>query len=98
MNYNFEKVKKQLKEEMGDYPPCGRCGVTNGIGYSFHHIVFRSEAPRHRNLHCPENLIWVCNGCHRWFERKKDRREYLIKERGLVEKFPILLMKYNDNA
>lgn len=33
--------------------------------FELHHIIYRSEAPRHKNLHNELNLIYLCSDCHR---------------------------------
>jgi 5-methylcytosine-specific restriction endonuclease McrA len=48
-----------------------------------HHIIFRSEMPNNPNKHALNNLILLCRECHTYFHEKKDRRDYLVKERNL---------------
>lgn len=70
---------------------CERClkPLENQIfAYHVHHIVYRSEAPKHRNLHNPLNFLLCCPRCHSWFHNKKDRRDYLVRERNLFVLFP----------
>ena len=71
---------------------CQKCkrSVIDGH-FHVHHIIYRSEAPYHENLHNPLNLIICCNSCHDVFHgKKREEREYLIIERGLRELFPDL--------
>ena len=93
-----KEMARQMEEEQG-YVSCERCG-RSGCPLSFHHIVYRSEAPHHENLHDKRNLICLCSnwmgqeGCHEWFHEKKDRRDELVVERELYELFPEQLRKF----
>jgi len=76
------------------YLYCERCGC-NGSDPDNpldppHHIIYRSEARKHKNLHNKKNLILLCRNCHNWFHAKKNRRTYLVIERGLQKLFPNL--------
>lgn len=89
------KNRKELVEEMIDkygYIFCQKCGFRDcGRNFEVHHIIFRSEAPKHPRLHDKINLIIVSDFCHKeaWnsYHKKKDERNNLIKERKLNEVF-----------
>ena len=66
---------------------CDKCKTNNQYHASMHHIVYKSEKPKHRHLHSSRNLIDCCEKCHLWFHEKKDRRNYLIEQRKLTELF-----------
>ena len=63
--------KKQKKAPKGKVPvdvrkACreraeGRCEYCGGKGTQLHHAVFRSQGGQHT----PENLILLCNACHK---------------------------------
>ena len=86
MNYTKE-AKKYI--EQFNYPLCERCGGNQRL--SIHQLVYRSEAPKHENLHNPRNFILVCQTDHNWFHDKKSNRNQIVKERKLWELFPELL-------
>ena len=86
----------QILERL-EYPHCERCERSDRYKFSFHHIVYRSEAPKHPNLHHPDNLIHVCDYCHNYFHESKARRIYLINERRLFKLFPKILQKYDNS-
>lgn len=68
--------------------PCQLCGKINQPAYDIHHIVFRSEAPKHPALNTPINLIWVCRSCHNYLHRsKRQNRKILVDQRGLEKIF-----------
>lgn len=87
----LKKNRDELEEEMIDqfgYIFCQKCGKNKcGFKFEFHHIVYRSEAPKHPNLHDKINLILLGSECHDWFHKDKSRRDYLIKERNLKDIF-----------
>jgi 5-methylcytosine-specific restriction endonuclease McrA len=49
------------KYGLEDYKPCEVCGITNGVLFHFHHIVFRSKG----RDDSAENICYLCNSCHR---------------------------------
>jgi len=89
---DFIKISKELHSKIKLCQICGRNGQMD-----LHHIIYRSEAPRHKNIHNKMNLIISCRSCHNTLHRrKKDSREKLIKERKLWELFPELeYLKHN---
>lgn len=70
-------------EKMG----CQICGVTTAMAYDIHHIVYRSEAPNHPKLNDPINMVFVCRSCHNYLHYRKNKRDSIVKERGLEEVF-----------
>ncbi len=88
--YILVKNRKQLVEEQEDkfgYNFCQRCGKSRAFKFEVHHIVFRSEAQYHPELHNKRNLIIVCDKCHKQLHNKKSLRNPLIKSRKLNELF-----------
>lgn len=91
----YTKARKKLIEKQLDeygYHFCEYCQKSRGV-YKFevHHIIFRSEAPNHPELHNERNLIILCSACHNGsgdsFHNRKDKRDYLITGRKLHELF-----------
>lgn len=84
---NRKELIEEMKEKFG-YVFCERC-QKNKCGFKFevHHIVYRSEAPKHPNLHSKINLIILGSDCHDWFHKDKSRRNYLVKQRKLKDIF-----------
>lgn len=80
---------------LNGYELCEECGRSNAAPYQVHHIVYRSEAPRHPNLHNARNLILICAACHGFFHRNKANREGLVKKRRLYELFPDHLRQFH---
>lgn len=71
--------RDQLISDRG-YLACEECGSNGSI--QIHHICYKSEKPKHKNLHNPRNLIAVCMKCHdRLHSNKKLRNELIIKRR-----------------
>ena len=83
---NRDKLRNEKIGKYG-YWFCDKCKGNNDYLCSMHHIIYRSEKPKHKYIHARKNLIDLCASCHRWFHAKKDRRNYLIEERGLTELF-----------
>ena len=80
------KYKKKFLEDH-DYLRCELCGISSAIRYETHHIVYASEAPKHKELHNDKNLILLCSKCHDYFHSKKSRRNDLVIKRNLNELF-----------
>ncbi len=85
LNYFNDKVL-----EVG-YAKCEECGATNTI-FDVHHIIFRSEKPKHPEIDNPRNLILVCRKCHDRLHGKtgllkKEVRRHLVISRKLDEIF-----------
>lgn len=87
---SFEKSKKKIIEKMFDkygYHFCENCGRSDKP-IDVHHIIFRSEAPHHKKLHDPVNLLIVCRDCHDLAHGDKDKfRNKIVKQRGLKQIF-----------
>lgn len=62
---------------------CEVCDEKNPFFLDAHHIVFRSERPKHTNLNDKVNILLVCRDCHNQFHDVKEKRNYLLKERNL---------------
>lgn len=82
---NRDFYKRDMVEEHG-YLFCEKCGATN-TKFETHHIIYRSEKPRHEYLHDKINLIHLCVKCHNWFHLHKRNRNELVVKRGLAEIF-----------
>lgn len=90
---NRNEVIEEMKDRYG-YLFCEVCKRSSGFyKLHVHHLIFRSEAPNHENLHSKENLCICCNDCHTDFHSgdKDMKRIRFIKERGLDKKFPELI-------
>lgn len=86
----YIRIRKEIRKEKIDrygYWFCDKCKINDTYHCSMHHIIYRSEKPKHEHLHNKRNLIDLCAKCHNWFHAKKDRRNYLIEERNLTELF-----------
>lgn len=86
--YNYAKERaKLIRNQIDDYGYtfCEQCTKSNAFKFHTHHIIFRSEAPKHENLHHPLNLLIVCNFCHDDFHNNKALRNSLVVIRGLNE-------------
>lgn len=67
---------------------CQICGITTALAYDIHHIVFRSEMPKHEKTNDPINLIYLCRSCHNKLHRKKrESRKELVIKRNLEKVF-----------
>jgi predicted HNH restriction endonuclease len=91
-----KKIKKRLVKEHGKVI-CERCATDSSIQFSVHHIIYRSERPKHPALNTLENLIHLCFDCHEWFHLKKIRRNYLIAKRKLTGLFGRIWGYDNNN-
>lgn len=88
--HEFARVCKKIRDEQIDdkwYYYCEHCWTSESLRWENHHIVFRSEKPKHKNLHNRRNILRVCIKCHNEFHKHKSiRRKYII-ERKLWELF-----------
>lgn len=85
----FRKNCKEMDDEMINeygYIFCEWCRQTTSR-IEHHHIIFRSEKPKHPNLHDKENIITLCVPCHNKFHSKKGTRNELVEKRGLNKIF-----------
>ena len=86
----FLRTAKKIREEMYWefwFYMCQHCWVNNSLRWETHHLFFRSEKPRHKNLHNPLNLLRVCIRCHNLFHKVKSTRDPYIEARKLNELF-----------
>lgn len=81
--------KKYIKEflETNGYVYCELCGLSNSLGFSVHHIIFRSELGKKQDMHNKLNLILLCYDCHNNFHTHKQLRNRLVEKRKLNELF-----------
>ena len=79
-------IRKQKIEKYG-HLFCDLCGTNSSYQWEMHHLIFRSEKPKHQYLHDPRNLIDLCMKCHNWFHSKKSRRNPIVQERNLAVLF-----------
>ena len=90
-DFDSQTTEKYRKDFLlkNNYQFCEECGVNQSMRWEVHHIVFRSEKPKHKYLHDFRNLIHICILCHNAFHGIGDRKKryHLIKERGLIELF-----------
>ncbi len=95
------KRKKELAEysktmkEMEGVAICENYGVEGCTvrATEHHHIIYRSEAPKHENLHNRRNIAKLCRACHDWLHNKKDNRKEFVTMRKLWFLFPELRLK-----
>ena len=85
---NREKLIQQQLDVQG-YNFCQYCLTSSSFKFSVHHIIFRSEMPKHKEIHNPKNLIIVCQKCHDNFHRVKSLRSELVEKRGLKKLFDL---------
>lgn len=84
---NAKIIRENMIKESGYYY-CQHCKVNQSARWETHHIIFRSEKPRHPHLHHLKNLIRVCINCHNLFHKYKNKmRDKYIKERELEDLF-----------
>ena len=83
---NRNKIKdQQIKQKW--YSFCEHCKTTSSLRWETHHIVYRSEKPKHKNLHNINNLIRLCISCHNEFHKNKKMRNNYVIDRWLNELF-----------
>lgn len=85
----FQRNREQYLNEIIDnhgYLFCERCFKSNAR-FHVHHIIYRSEKPKHDHIHDKINFINVCVPCHNWFHNKKSNRNDLVRHRGLDKIF-----------
>lgn len=81
-------------QEKRGYVICWYCGCS-GFDFELHHIIMRSEMPKHKHLHNAKNLIFLCEQCHHDIHQKhQDHRAYRIIERRLWLLFPQVKMDH----
>ena len=83
---DFVKTCKELdKKQINDkwYLYCEFCWTSNTLRFEHHHLVYRSEKPKHEYLHDIRNIFMCCIKCHNDFHRHKSKRNEIVKEREL---------------
>jgi len=82
--YSYEKNSRKLRQ----YIFCQHCNRSDSTLFETHHLVFRSERPKHKNLHHIDNLIILRKECHDNFHahKRKARAKYVI-DRNLTKLF-----------
>lgn len=91
---SFTKICKVMNNEMLEkywYRFCECCWINQSLRWEHHHIVFRSEKPRHEHLHDRVNIINLCIKCHNEFHKNKSKRDPLMIERWLDKIFWITI-------
>lgn len=86
----FRKVRDEMRREMIEahgFLFCEKCNRSDGSTWETHHIIYRSEKPKHQFLNDKRNLIHVCINCHNWFHKNKGNRDLIVMERKLNELF-----------
>lgn len=86
----FEKNCKILDEKLIDekwFLYCQNCWITNPLKFEHHHLIYRSEKPKHKFLHNIQNIYLLCIKCHNDFHKKKWIRNKIVEERKLNELF-----------
>lgn len=89
--YRYENTRTEVLNDMIEvdgYIYCQHCQRSSGFHkIHVHHIMFRSEQPKHPNLHNKLNLLVLCSDCHPKFHADKSIRNKYIIERNLKELF-----------
>tara|TARA_R110000803_G_scaffold70704_2_gene133671 strand:+ start:1235 stop:1786 length:552 start_codon:yes stop_codon:yes gene_type:complete len=80
------QVKKRVEKEHGRLC-CEKCKTGRSIQFSTHHLIYRSERPKHPMLNNTMNLLYLCFDCHEWFHKRKKNRNKWILENKLWELF-----------
>ena len=89
-DFQFQKTCKELDKKLLEkqgYLSCECCWVVNSIKYEHHHLVFRSEKPKHEHLHNIKNILYCCIVCHNDFHKHKSKRNKIVEDRKLNELF-----------
>lgn len=89
-NREFQRNAKKILQRQLDtvwYSYCEHCNSSQSWRWETHHIVYRSEKPKHEYLHDERNLIRLCITCHNEFHKHKASRKELVEKRKLVELF-----------
>lgn len=89
-NRLFMKNRDELKQEIIErdgFISCQHCSTSQTYQWETHHIIYRSEKPKHPHLHDKVNLIVLCMKCHNEFHKNKGTRDSIVIERKLNELF-----------
>lgn len=81
-NKNAKEIKQSMIEDMG-YIYCEYCNTSNTPKWEAHHIIFRSEKPKHKNLHDKVNILIACIKCHNELHKHKGLRNKIVEVRKL---------------
>jgi len=81
------KIQNEEMESKYWYRFCQYCWTNNSLRWEHHHIIFRSEKPKHENLHHINNIIHLCINCHNLFHKQKSIRDPIVEERKLIKLF-----------
>lgn len=92
-------TKTQQKIERG-YNFCEKCSKNEASVFKIetHHIIYKSEKPKHEHIEHDLNKIVLCDECHKWYHDKKIRRNHLIEERKLYLLFGTDIWRYEKSA
>ena len=90
------RYRTKFRKKHG-YDFCEICGTSNSPRFETHHIVFASEAPKHKELHNFQNLIFLCISCHNNLHKSKKLRNPIVKKRNLNNLFGKNLIIYEKN-
>lgn len=83
---DFNKNCKLLDEKLISdkwYLYCEECNTTNTLRFEHHHLVYRSEKPKHEHIHNINNIMLLCIQCHNEFHKHKSKRNDIVQEREL---------------
>ena len=79
---NRDAIVDEMRDDYG-YLFCLKCSKSSGFrNLHVHHLVFRSEAPYHPNVHDKKNLYICCDKCHDEFHKNKYVREPILASRS----------------
>ena len=83
---NSRYIRDQQQKKKWYYY-CEHCLTKNTMRWETHHLIYRSEIPKHKDLHNKRNLLRLCIKCHNEFHKNKKLRTPYIQERNLSELF-----------
>ena len=78
---NRNEILNTMLETVG-YTYCEKCSKS-GVKLEGHHIIYRTDKPKHEHLHDKINILMVCVPCHNLFHTTKGLRNELVLARGL---------------
>lgn len=84
------RIRKEIDNDQIEerwYYYCQHCFTSSSLRWETHHIIYRSEVPKHPELHNKRNLLKCCMSCHNEFHKDKKMRNKYIEERKLNELF-----------
>jgi hypothetical protein len=86
LNQSIERINQRLVNEKW-HKFCEFCNKIHTEGYVIHHIVFRSEKPKHKEIHNIDNLLLVWIDCHTKLHNQKNIRNPIVVDRNLIKLF-----------